>query len=427
MRIAYVVNAFPILSETFVREQILGMAERGHDVAIYALDDCHNTEHVYGERLDRFGWTERVHYLRAPAGKMARLLGAWSVLSAGTSRNLALLGSLNVARFGRDALGLGLLYRSAALARQGRQRFDVIHAQFGPLGHIAVRLRQLGLWHGAVVTSFRGYDATKLLRERPTRYREVFREAEMLLPVSDALRRTLLAHGADPARTRVHRSGIDCGAFACTARRRGPGEPIRVLSIARLVPKKGIDDAIRAIGRLAQNGIDVRYEVIGGGEERPRLERLIDDLALRERVALLGERSHLDVRARLRDAHILLAPSVTADDGDQEGIPNALKEAMASGMPVVATRHGGIAELVEDGRAGFLVGERDVAALAERLAHLARHPERWGEMGREGRAKVEAEYDRRRLNEELEGLYRLAREGYVDRAAVLGAGATADA
>lgn len=425
MRLAYLVNAFPILSETFVREQIFGMMERGHHVEIYALDVGGDTARVVDERIGRWQADARVYHLRAPAGWLARAGGAWRAARGADAA--CVRGSLDVARFGRDALGLGLLYRSAALARRGRQRYDVIHAQFGPLGHIAVRLRQLGLWEGAIVTSFRGYDATQLLRRRPNRYREVFREGELALPVSGALQRALIAHGADPSRVEVHHSGIDCASFPCRERTRRADEPLRVLSVARLVPKKGIDDAVRAVARLAEDGVDVRYEVIGSGGERPRIEELIDRLALRDRITLLGERSHPEVRARLEDAHVLLAPSVTAKDGDQEGIPNVLKEAMASGMPVVATRHGGIPELVEDGVSGYLVAERDVASLADRLAFLARHPERWGEMGRSGRAKVEAGFDRRRLNEELENLYRLARERHARRGVAASAGAPASA
>jgi colanic acid/amylovoran biosynthesis glycosyltransferase len=110
------------------------------------------------------------------------------------------------------------------------------------------------------------------------------------------------------------------------------------------------------------------------------------------------------VREGLDRADVLVAASVTAADGDEEGIPNVLKEAMASGLPVVATRHAGIPELVEDGVSGWLVPERDEAALAAALERLASEPGRWPAMGRAGRARVEREYDIDRLNDRLAAL-----------------------
>ncbi|HEY6104105.1 MAG TPA: glycosyltransferase, partial [bacterium] len=112
-----------------------------------------------------------------------------------------------------------------------------------------------------------------------------------------------------------------------------------------------------------------------------------------------------EIRRLLEGAHILLAPSVTAQDGDQEGIPNVVKEAMATGMPVVSTRHSGIPELVQDAVSGFLVAERDVDALAERLVFLIDHPETWPEMGRAGRRKVEADFDVEHMHDRLIALY----------------------
>ena len=121
-------------------------------------------------------------------------------------------------------------------------------------------------------------------------------------------------------------------------------------------------------------------------------------------MALQGRGVQAKVRAGLEDADVLVAPSVTAADGDEEGIPNVLKEAMASGLPVVATRHAGIPELVEDGVSGLLVPERDEAALADALERLARAPAGWAAMGRAGREKIEKEYDIDRLNDRLAGL-----------------------
>jgi colanic acid/amylovoran biosynthesis glycosyltransferase len=118
-----------------------------------------------------------------------------------------------------------------------------------------------------------------------------------------------------------------------------------------------------------------------------------------------GSKRHEEVIQVLTQTHILIAPSVTAADGDEEGIPNTLKEAMAMGLPVISTVHAGIPELVEDGVSGFLVPERDVEALADRLERLVDHSETWAAMGRAGRRQIEAEFDIERLNDELLVLY----------------------
>jgi colanic acid/amylovoran biosynthesis glycosyltransferase len=124
-----------------------------------------------------------------------------------------------------------------------------------------------------------------------------------------------------------------------------------------------------------------------------------------------GAQSHDKIIAILRGMHILLTPSVTAPNGDQEGIPNVLKEAMAMGMPVVSTRHSGIPELVEDGVSGYLAAEGDAEALAQELARMIAHPERWGAMGKAGRQRVESEFNSQRLNDRLVTLYQNLRNG----------------
>jgi len=121
---------------------------------------------------------------------------------------------------------------------------------------------------------------------------------------------------------------------------------------------------------------------------------------------MVGSKSHDEVVQVLAQSHILIAPSVTAADGDEEGIPNTLKEAMAMGLPVISTLHAGIPELVEDGVSGFLVPEHNVEALADRLMRLVDHPETWAAMGRAGRRQIEAEFDTDRLNDELLVLYK---------------------
>jgi colanic acid/amylovoran biosynthesis glycosyltransferase len=176
------------------------------------------------------------------------------------------------------------------------------------------------------------------------------------------------------------------------------------VTVGRLVEKKGIEHVLRAMRILLDRGVEVEYRVLGDGPRRARLAALAAELGVKDRVTLHGRHGQETVRDGLERSDVLVAASVTAADGDEEGIPNVLKEAMALGLPVVGTRHAGIPELIEDGVSGVLVPERDEAALADALQRLAREPGRWTAMGRAGRAKIEMEYDIDRLNDRLAGL-----------------------
>ena len=149
----------------------------------------------------------------------------------------------------------------------------------------------------------------------------------------------------------------------------------------------------------------IEYTIIGDGPLRENLEGLARDVAANVRVRFAGWLQQEEVIHTLRTAHLLLAPSVTADDGDQEGTPVAILEALASGMPVISTWHSGIPEIVQDGISGRLVPERDAASLGEAIDELAGAPERWLSMGQAGRSYVEQYHDINQLNDELVKFY----------------------
>ena len=396
MRIAVFVEGFPRLSETFILRDITGLLDAGEEVDIYAW----RTGEDGGSHPDvaRYRLLERTRYLKPPGGRLERVARTTALLAAGRAwrRPSMLRATVDPRRGGGLSSRLAWLYAGAHFLP--REPYDVIHCQFGQLGLKALRLRDMGVARGRLVVSFRGYDLTA--QGASERYGRLFREGDLFLPVS------------------VHRTGISLSDFEYTPRRRDDGEPTRLLTIARLVEKKGVAYGIEAVARLKASGHRVRYTIVGDGVLRPELERTIQRLGLAEEVRLVGARSHDEVIPMLRDAHILLAPSVTASNGDQEGLPVVVVEGMAMGLPIVSTLHSGIPELVEDGVSGFLVPERDVDALTDHLACLIDHPERWPVMGRAGRARIEAEYDIRRSNDRLVALYRAtvglgAREGHI--------------
>jgi colanic acid/amylovoran biosynthesis glycosyltransferase len=222
--------------------------------------------------------------------------------------------------------------------------------------------------------------------------------------VCDFLGRRLVELGAPPERIVVHRTGIDLERWPHRTAAPAGDRSLRLVTVGRLVEKKGIEYVLRAVRILVDRGRDVEYRILGDGPRRDRLIALVAELGLGDRVTLHGRHQQAKVREGMAESDVLVAASVTAADGDEEGIPNVLKEAMALGLPVVGTRHAGIPELIEDGVSGFLVPERDEGTLADALERLARDPGRWAAMGRAGRAKIEMEYDIHRLNDRLAGL-----------------------
>ncbi len=181
---------------------------------------------------------------------------------------------------------------------------------------------------------------------------------------------------------------------------------IKLLTVARLVEKKGVEYGIRAVARILERYPEIRYEIAGDGPLKNDLRSLIADLNIEKNVKLLGWKEQDDIVELMTRADVLLAPSVTSRDGDQEGIPVVLMEALAQGVPVVSTLHSGIPELIEDGVSGFLVPERDAGSLADRLAFLIDNPARMREMGFEGRKAVEMNYDSNKLNDQLVRIYK---------------------
>jgi colanic acid/amylovoran biosynthesis glycosyltransferase len=180
---------------------------------------------------------------------------------------------------------------------------------------------------------------------------------------------------------------------------------VRVLTVARFTEKKGVEYGIRAVAKLLHKYQRLEYKIAGDGPLRDGLQSLIAELKVGDRIRLLGWKSLDEIAELLQRSDILLAPSVTAEKGDQEGIPGVIMEAFAQGLPVVSTRHAGIPEVVHDGESGFLVPERDVDALAKRIEDLIERPELRFSLGRNGRNFVEEHYDIEKLNDRLVEIY----------------------
>ena len=411
MKIAFIVNEFPSLSQTFVLNQISGLLDRGHEVDIFA--EGGKADIKIHDKVRKYHLLGRTSYpLEIPQNIVRRVVYSLGYIFQLIKKNpRAIFNSLNIFKYGRKALSLRLLYQIIPFLQNGP--YDIIHCQFGMLGPQALLVKQLIGGSTKLFTSFRGADASKYLQGRTGVYDELFEEGDIFCPVSQSLKVRIMREGCKEEKIVIVPSGIDCEKFAYSERKvSSEEEPTKIVTIGRLVEKKGIRYALEAMARLVEAGKDVNYIVVGDGPLHGDLECLIKVLGIENHAKLLGWRDQDEVIHLLQNVHILIAPSITAENGDQEGIPNVVKEAMALGLPVVCTLHGGIPELVEDGVSGFLVKERDVDSLADRLLYLVEHPELWPKMGCEGRSCIEKEYDMNKLNDQLVDLYQKSLHGF---------------
>lgn len=421
MRVAFFINRFPIASEAFIVNTAAGLIDAGHDVDLYGLSGK-SLSTARHELVEQRELTSRVFMPRFCEGKTARRWleapGAFARIARASGIRAAMSG-LNLLAHRHRGLGMRALHEVEVF--QARGRYDALHCQFGTLAKPVLRHRRAGGLCGPVIVHFRGYDVSShILRAGPRYYERVFREAEAFIANSAFFRDRAIALGCPADRLSVVESPVNIAIFPFTPRTLQPGEPIRVLTVGRLVEKKGIGYAIEAIGQLRARGFSIEHRIVGEGPQRKELEALIDALDLGEIVTLLGELSQEGIAAELTQAHLFLAPSVHAADGGADAAINTIKEAMASGAPVVSTWHGGIPELVEHGVSGLLAPERDAAALADHLQTLIRSPESWRRFAAAGRAAVEARFGFAFITQQILDVYASAAERYQSRSATLG-------
>jgi glycosyltransferase involved in cell wall biosynthesis len=288
------------------------------------------------------------------------------------------------------------IYRSEARALAqalAAAEARLLHIYFG---HIAVHLYPfIEAAPLPVVISFHGADAQVGHESRVYAEisRQVFARVRLVFARSESIARRIQALGCDPAKIRLHRTGLPLAEIPFTARTPPADDAWHCVQASRLIAKKGLHTSLRAFAEFARKFPRARFTIAGEGPLLGDLRAFAAELGVAEKVAFTGFLSQADLQRLYAGSHLFLHPSELGPDGDQEGIPNSMLEAMAGGLPVLATRHGGIPEAVEDARTGLLVEERDHAALAAAMLRLAESPTLYRAMSRAASATVRDHFD----------------------------------
>ena len=406
--VIYLVHSWPRLSQTFIVNEVLGLQRRGVRLAIVSI--VRSGETVVQPEVGQV--TVPVTYLDRRRGRWGRLHAHLAVVRAAPSRYVGALvhclthhglsagyGELSTVR------AFGHAVTVAHLQQQGTpHRPSHVHAHFAHdpalVGMYVARL--LGL-----PFSFTGH-ARDLLQISPTGLAARTQAARAVVTCCAENARYIATSVPPELRPPVYvvHHGVELARFAPTPARDGVGTVI--VSIGRLVAKKGFGDLLDALRLLREAGNEFVCRIYGTGPLREPLVARRDALGLRGHVQFMGAVDSADVVAALHLADaFVLCPTVTAD-GDRDGIPNVLVEAMACAVPVVSTDVGGIPELVVDDVNGLLVAPAHVAGVARALHRLLTDPETRCRLGAAGRATVEADYDVEVAARTLEGIF-----GYV--------------
>ncbi|HRU06184.1 MAG TPA: glycosyltransferase, partial [Candidatus Brocadiia bacterium] len=303
-----------------------------------------------------------------------------------------------------------LAFWAAGAARAARLREDLaaarpdlLHAHFAHVG-LWARAATRGL-RLPMVISLRGRDMELACRLAGSRLRNEDWSGVRFLARSAEMAGAAKTMGFPSERVFAHFSGLDVSAFPFRERSAPSGRGARILSVGRLVPKKGMDTLLRALAKAASSGVEAELNIVGEGPELRRLRALASELGVAGRTRFAGGLAHEDVVREMDSADVFALACRATPDGDREGIPMAIKEALACGLPVVTTNHAGAPEAVEDGVSGLLAAEGDEEAFARALIEMIEKPALWAGMGRRGRERMADEHDFARLTPSLIGHY----------------------
>jgi colanic acid/amylovoran biosynthesis glycosyltransferase len=286
-----------------------------------------------------------------------------------------------------------------------RRNPDLMHIYFGNTGvHLLPLIER---WDRPCVISFHGMDVQRRETERgyEANLRKMLRLVPLVLVRSRSIAERLMELDCDPKKIRLNRTGIPLGEFPYAVRKAPEDGAWILVQACRLVPKKGLSTALRGFAKFAKSYPQSRFVIAGEGPLRSELEGLTAQLGLGGAVNFAGFLNQHELRDLFAKAHIFTHPSELPPDSNQEGIPNSMLEAMASGLPVVATFHGGIPEAVTDGVNGLLVPERDHEMLANSLFKLVENPGTWTEMGLAASRTTAAEFGQLAQIQALESAY----------------------
>jgi glycosyltransferase involved in cell wall biosynthesis len=400
MKIAYVLDTFPVLTQTFILNEIVELIKRGHDIQIFSL--FHPSEDIVHEEVYEYKLLGRTHYFTP------RFILRKNPLRFTENFVKAVLQSLRARRISRNELiaDAQLAYFATIMEEKG---VELIHAHFAGVGTTARRLSEITNFPYTFTTHafdiFLNVDREELKKN--------IEKTSYVLTISQYNKDYLLdLCGREfENKIKIVHCGIDIKKFSPKRKEIGRPDNFRILTISRLVEKKGIPYLIEALFLLKRRGKTFTVTIVGDGPQRKIIEELIQKYELENYFVLRGYVKSNEVINFLSNVHVFVLPCIVASNGDRDGIPVALIEAMAMEVPVISTNVSGIPELIKNKQTGLAVQEKDVESLAHAIEQLMENKNFREELGKNGRKKVIEEFNIKRNVMELIKIFKEEKGG----------------
>lgn len=396
MKIAINVGQFPKLSLTFILNQISWLNENSHQVEIVAKYDP-KEDHVhdifYENNMDEYTY---YYFENFPYKYTATPPNDRTKIYEGINKILGVYST------SPNFLNKYLLDKIIAKPYK-KIGPDIIHSHFGHNGRLLAKLKKQGSIDVPLVTSFHGIGIRKRNLRETDMYNDLFDYSSALLANSQHTRSALITLGANPDKVIIQPPGIKIDKFEFSPPDKHPKlDKIKILSVGRLVEEKGHKEGIEAINKLIETGpkIPIEYRIIGTGDQFDQLNSYINQLEHSHDIKLLGNKTRTDVINEMKDADILFHPS------NREGLGVALLEAQAIGLPIVATKAGGIPDALSTEASNFLVDVGDIDEMVNQLSQLIQAPDQWRSISISGRSHVEDNYSLNKLMRNQVDLYK---------------------
>jgi colanic acid/amylovoran biosynthesis glycosyltransferase len=388
MRTAIIVNSFPAISEKFILNQIVSLIEQNIDFDIYAAVETEEQKHH--ALFNDYNLKTKTINIGIPRKVWKRFVYFPLLFLINFARcPLFTLRAFSAKKYSSAALNFKNLY---FLKHFYNKKYDIIHCHFGQNGLTGAFLKDCRIGKRLIVT-FHGTDITVAPGKFGVNmYQHMFKTADVITAGSHFVKNKLVRYGCDADKIQIIPMGIIINKKPQTD---------YFLSVGRLIEVKGFSYSIEAFALLARDFDNINYYIVGNGPLYESLNDRIIALGMEKRIFLLGEKNDTELESIFNHALAFIIPSIRASDGAEEGQGLVIQEAESHALPVIGTDIGGIPDGIISGKTGWIVPEKEILAMYEKMAFLVTHPDKRREFGEEGRKFVYENYDNSVLSQRL--------------------------